>query len=121
MVFSIHSISQNISLSHCVHVPPCPTSTTRSSLHKVHRSGWSRLHATFALESDVSSGPFVTCLNFGTVQLIEVCGAIGETGAQMTVTAPVFGQEAETEIEVLRVVRCPHYGFLSELKLAPSL
>ena len=51
--------------------------------------------------------------------LIEVCGSLGEAGTVMKVSAPVGGEEAETLFEVLRVVRCPHYGYLSELKIEP--
>ena len=49
----------------------------------------------------------------------EVCGSLGEAGTHFKVSAPVADEEAETEIEVLRVVPCPHYGYLSELKVRP--
>lgn len=50
---------------------------------------------------------------------LEVCGSLGEAGTHFKVSAPVADEEAETEIEVLRVVPCPHYGYLSELKIRP--
>ncbi|CAE8624753.1 unnamed protein product [Polarella glacialis] len=48
-----------------------------------------------------------------------VCGAVGDVGETLVVSAPVDGREAETRVEVLRVVQCPFFGSLSELRLWP--
>eukprot|EP00913_Durusdinium_trenchii_P022297 g20950.t1 len=48
-----------------------------------------------------------------------VCGRVGEPGSHWSISAPVEGADATTEIQVLSVVRCPHFDFLSELKLIP--
>ena len=49
----------------------------------------------------------------------QVCGSVGEAGTHLTISAPVDGEEAVTKVEVLKVVKCPHFDFLSELKLVP--
>eukprot|EP00929_Paragymnodinium_shiwhaense_P034766 TRINITY_DN18875_c0_g1_i2.p1 TRINITY_DN18875_c0_g1~~TRINITY_DN18875_c0_g1_i2.p1 ORF type:complete len:239 (-),score=29.42 TRINITY_DN18875_c0_g1_i2:670-1386(-) len=49
-----------------------------------------------------------------------VCGRVGDEGQKLHIDSPIDGKEATTEAEVLRVVRCPHYGHLSELRLQPK-
>ncbi|CAE7215388.1 unnamed protein product [Symbiodinium pilosum] len=48
-----------------------------------------------------------------------VCGCPAQPGERLQISAPVEGEEATTELEVLQVVPCPHYGNLSELRLVP--
>jgi len=48
-----------------------------------------------------------------------VCGAVGAEGDAFAVDAPVDGKPSSTDVQVLKVVRCPHYGWLSELCLRP--
>lgn len=48
-----------------------------------------------------------------------VCGAVGQQGDSFTVDSPVHGKHALTDVVVLRVVPCPHYGSISELSLRP--
>jgi len=49
-----------------------------------------------------------------------VCGTVGAEGETLVVDAPVEGRPARTEVQVLQVVRCPHFGSLSELRLWPQ-
>lgn len=48
-----------------------------------------------------------------------VCGKVGEVGETFTVDAPLEDEAAETRVEVFRVVPCPHFVSLSELRLWP--
>jgi len=48
-----------------------------------------------------------------------VCGAVGGEGDTFSVDALVDGKPSLTDVHVLKVVRCPHYGWLSELCLRP--
>eukprot|EP00411_Alexandrium_monilatum_P098636 CAMPEP_0175802616 /NCGR_PEP_ID=MMETSP0097-20121207/88129_1 /TAXON_ID=311494 /ORGANISM="Alexandrium monilatum, Strain CCMP3105" /LENGTH=456 /DNA_ID=CAMNT_0017113951 /DNA_START=229 /DNA_END=1596 /DNA_ORIENTATION=+ len=48
-----------------------------------------------------------------------VCGAVGGEGDAFAVDVPVDGKPALTDVRVLRVAPCPHYGSISELSLRP--
>lgn len=48
-----------------------------------------------------------------------VCGEVGGEGDAFSVDAPVDGKPSLTDVHILKVVRCPHYGWLSELCLRP--
>eukprot|EP00434_Breviolum_minutum_P044882 symbB.v1.2.040140.t2/scaffold7023.1/size13778/2 len=42
-----------------------------------------------------------------------VCGRVKEAGVQFTIDEPLDGKPSRTDVKVLEVVRCPHYGALS--------
>lgn len=48
-----------------------------------------------------------------------VCGRVGDEGQTLLVDHPLDGKDATTNVEVRRVVPCPHFGALSELTLRP--
>eukprot|EP00405_Crypthecodinium_cohnii_P057470 CAMPEP_0206617374 /NCGR_PEP_ID=MMETSP0325_2-20121206/59564_1 /ASSEMBLY_ACC=CAM_ASM_000347 /TAXON_ID=2866 /ORGANISM="Crypthecodinium cohnii, Strain Seligo" /LENGTH=230 /DNA_ID=CAMNT_0054139279 /DNA_START=9 /DNA_END=697 /DNA_ORIENTATION=+ len=49
-----------------------------------------------------------------------ICGKIGsEVGTKLVVAEPLDGMAAESRVEVLQVVPCPHFGHLTEVALHP--
>eukprot|EP00933_Yihiella_yeosuensis_P010291 TRINITY_DN11668_c0_g2_i1.p1 TRINITY_DN11668_c0_g2~~TRINITY_DN11668_c0_g2_i1.p1 ORF type:complete len:261 (+),score=55.38 TRINITY_DN11668_c0_g2_i1:499-1281(+) len=48
-----------------------------------------------------------------------VCGQVGKSGEGFSIDSPIDGRAANTAVDVLRVARCPHFGYLTELRLYP--
>mmetsp|Transcript_129761 Transcript_129761/g.361495 ORF Transcript_129761/g.361495 Transcript_129761/m.361495 type:complete len:430 (-) Transcript_129761:30-1319(-) len=127
-----------------MHSSPCPDSYSRNHLTFEHflpalvyppqRGTRSRRpHVCHRLDFRVS-GPIVITTTDEAARAIKaafaehrvrkvyhaaVCGAVGGEGDVLTVDEPIDGKPAFTDVQVERVVPCPHCGSLSELSLRP--